>query len=188
MNAVLQLRLEKRHFGVLRRICLWLLLWVSHSKWQSQCYMAGDCLVFLVGLPYLFSCGSVLYFVLCFLLWQGILSVHVLHPVPVLQPCPLSPLGLELAAVVVPCRSGQASHPSESWRPSFRSPAQDCWMRCVAWEPFRHQAFRYLDAVVGMEATRKAADRKILLSAAFASSPGGIKLRCSFNFCLPLFG
>lgn len=119
---------------------------------------------------------------------KRILSVRVLHPVHVLQPCPLSPLGSELPAAVVPCRSGQASHPSENWRPSFRSPPQDFWMQCTAWEPFRHRAFRYLDTVVETEVTRKAADRKILLSAAFASSPGGIKLRCSFNSCLPLFG
>lgn len=32
-----------------------------------------------------------------------------------------------------------------------------------------------------MKATRKATGRKILLSAASASSPGGIKLRCSLN-------
>lgn len=72
---------------------------------------------------------------------------------------------LRITCCVAPCRWGQALHPSESCRPGFRSPPQVFWMWVIAWEPFEYLAFRYLDIVVGIKATRKAPDRKILLSA-----------------------
>lgn len=55
MNVVLQLRLEKRYFGVLGRTSLGLLLWGIQSNMASLCSVAGDFPAFLVGLPYLLN-------------------------------------------------------------------------------------------------------------------------------------
>lgn len=181
MNVVLQLRLEKRYFGVLGRIRLWLLLWGMQSN-----------------MAVLMLCGR---WLSCLPCWAALLvqvkASSVLRPLlfpvagdplccPSMSASALSAVSswLRITCCVASCRCGQACHPSESWRPGFRSPAQVFWIWCIAWEPFGCWAFRYLDIVVGMKATRKAADRKILLRI----SSGGIKLRCSLNSSLPLFG
>lgn len=178
MNVVLQLGLEKKYFSVLGRICLWLLLWGIQSN-VAVLMLRGrwlSCLPCWAALLVQLNANSVL----CPLFsplaedvfWCPTLCTSALLTVS---------SWLRMTCCVAPCRWDQASHPSESCRPGFRSPPQVFWMWYVAWEPFGCWAFRYLDIVVGMKAMRKAADRKILLSAASASSPGGIKLRCSLN-------
>lgn len=129
--------------------------------------------------------SPVLYFALCLLLWQGILSVV---PVCVLQPYLRSPFGSEWPAVLLSVDAARCPTLQKAGGLVSGHLCKLFGCDAIALEPFRCWAFRYLDIVVGMKATRKAADRKILLSAVSASSPGGIKLRCSLNSSLPLFG
>lgn len=92
-------------------------------------------------------------------------------------------LWLRISCCVVPCRCGLGSHPSENWKPGFKSLAQAFWMWCIAWRAIWMLVFQIFGYCGGNEGNQKRLEkgRKILLSAKSASSPRGIKLRCSLN-------
>lgn len=117
MNVVLQLRLKKRYLNTL-------VSWEEYVSdfcfgafsltWQSQCYVAGDFLASSVLRPLLvalagdpFCCPS-----MC------------------ASALPAVSFWLRMTCCIALCRCGQVSHPSESWRPGFRSPLQAFWMWC----------------------------------------------------------
>lgn len=87
---------------------------------------------------------------------------------------------------VASCRCSPISHPSECWRLGFRSPPRVFWMWQIAWKSYGYWVFECSYTLLGMKAIRKAADWKI--PSVHCLPVIWIKLRCSLNPTLPLFG